>query len=284
MKISILGCGLGFSLASIFGFHGHKVVGVDINPEAFKDPRLDDGMKWFINQNRQRIEGNVQFTTDYEKVADSELIFIFVGTPLVENRLSTQHVESAIASSLKHNTTARFALLSTLPIGGCDKIFGKYPELKDKLNYIPPMVKHWRFLESFRSPPSGWQMISDNADYSKILQVYKPIMYPTVEYIFTDYRIVEVAKLVTNAFLANRIIFANAVDDWCNYLHIDGVKVMEIVGQDPRIGNQYITPGGPASGPCLPRDIQELLLASEGTSFSDLLQTLKKLNDERAEL
>lgn len=282
MKISVLGLGLGFSLSCLLSSYGHKVVGVDIKAEAYKNPRLDYCMKMYVAQNQSLISRNLRLTTNYGKIRDAELIVVFVSTPLEQGRLSTKNVESAIQSSLERNNNSHFALLSTLPIGGCDTLFQRFPEIKDKMVYVPPMVRQGMFLGTFTNPPSGWQMISDNADPSKILEVYKPILSPNVQYIFADYRIVEVAKLVTNVALTQKIVLANTIDDWCEQMGLDAKKVMKIVGMDPRIGNQYISPGGPASGACLPRDLIELLHASEGSPFSELLQTLKKLNDERS--
>lgn len=283
MKITVLGCGLGYSLSCVLGAHGHDVVGIDINPKALENPRLDEGMKQYVKQHEKKLLKNVRFVTNYSFIKDRDLIFIFVATPLKDGRLSTEYVEDAIESSLEHNSHARFVLLSTMPIGGCDRIFNLFPELKEKLNYVPPQVRQGFFYETFTKPPTDWQMVSNNADYSKILKIYKPILYPGVRFIVTGYRTVETAKLVVNAFLANRIVLANVVDEWLQQRGVDSKEVMEIVGEDPRIGNQYITPGGAVGGACLPRDMIELLNASLGYGFSELLTVLKKLNDERAE-
>lgn len=282
-KIAVLGCGLGYSLSCILGAHGHDVVGVDINPIALKNPRLDEGMKQHISQHQTAIKRNVSFTTNYNKIDDRELIFIFVATPLEGGRLSTRYIEDAIMCSLERNSDAHFVLLSTMPIGGCDRIFQLFPKLKNKLNYVPPQVRQSFFYETFTKPPTSWQMISDNADWKKIIQIYKPILDPKVRFIVTDYKIVETAKLVVNAFLANKIIFANAVDDWCKQRgDVDAKEIMQIVGGDPRIGNRYIAPNGAVGGSCLPRDMIELSNASFGTPFKQLLDVLRDLNDKRA--
>lgn len=282
MKIAVVGCGFGYSLSCIFGVHGHDVVGIDISPRAFSSPRLDSFMADYVTTNKTLIEKNVRFSTDYSMIADRELIFIFVATPLINKRLSSHQVVSALNSSLEHNEKAHFVLLSTMGIGTVDKLFEKFPALKTKLNYVPPQIRANMFYETFTNPPTAFQMVSDNADYSMILKLYKTILVKDVEFIFKDYRIIERAKLIINAFLTNKIVFANALDDWCKQDGLDATEIMRIVGKDPRISDKYIRPNGAVGGSCLPRDAIELMSASSGSPFCELVETLKNLNDERA--
>jgi UDPglucose 6-dehydrogenase len=51
-----------------------------------------------------------------------------------------------------------------------------------------------------------------------------------------------------------KISLANQLHLVASKLGADSKKIMDAVGADPRIGNEYLEPGRPYSGPCLPRD------------------------------
>lgn len=282
MKIAVVGCGLGYSLSCVLAVHGHDVLGIDIDTKAFSKPRLDDFMLSYTRRFKPMLNQNVKFSTEYSLLADRELIFIFVATPLLKGRLSSHQVISALTSCLEHSEKSHYALLSTMGIGALDGLFNRFPVLRNNLNYVPPQIRAGNFYETFVNPPTAFQMISNNADWHKILGIYKPIMAKETKFIVMDYRIIEMAKLLINAFLANKIVFANAVDDWCRQEGLDAAEVMKIVGQDPRVSSRYTKPNGAVGGSCLPRDVIELISASSGSPFRDLLEVLQSLNDERA--
>jgi UDPglucose 6-dehydrogenase len=64
----------------------------------------------------------------------------------------------------------------------------------------------------------------------------------------------ELAKITLNCALTMKISLANQLHLVAQQLGADSKKIMDAVGSDPRIGNAYLVPGWPYSGPCLPRD------------------------------
>jgi len=64
----------------------------------------------------------------------------------------------------------------------------------------------------------------------------------------------ELAKITLNCALTMKISLANQLHLVAQKLGADSKKIMDAVGSDPRIGKEYLTPGWPYSGPCLPRD------------------------------
>jgi len=64
----------------------------------------------------------------------------------------------------------------------------------------------------------------------------------------------ELAKITLNCALTMKISLANQLHLVAQKLGADSKKIMDAVGTDRRIGNEYMEPGWPYSGPCLPRD------------------------------
>lgn len=267
-KVGIVGLGLGYSLSHYLSNIGHLVVGVDIDPGSIRRPRVDAEMKSWLADNKS----TPRLGTDFGSLSDSDYIFIFVSTPLDQGRMSVRNVMAAVGSAIEANPGAEYAILSTLPIGGMKAIHGRFPELK--ICYTPPMVKKHKFQSTFYSPPSGWQLFGGRAS-RRLRAIFRGAQAPATRQILATEDVVEAAKLCTNLMLANKIVIANAIGSWLGL--VNGKAVCEIVGTDPRVGAGYFTPGGPASGPCLPRDLTEIQAASDD-GLSDLVAVLNRLN------
>lgn len=252
----------------MLAYHGHDVVGIDIDEGAWLSPRVDDEMAdWLVTHNR-----GVVFSTSYKALRDRELILIFVSTPFRNGRLDDSNVIDALAASAMENSDAEYSILSTLPVGSMKVLRQHFPELK--LSYSPPMIKKHRFLSTFVKPPSGWQLFTKGA--SDDLRNLYASMQPGVRQIVAPDEVVEAAKLCTNMMLATKVIMANSIADWLGYE--TGKAVCEIVSADPRIGEGYFAPGGKASGPCLPRDLLELEEVTPEGHLKSIVQALNAVN------
>ena len=262
MKIGVIGLGLGYSLAKYLASFEHDIVGVDLDAKSFEHPRMDANMREWILAH----DFPVTFTTDFSKLKDREIIMLFVSTPLEDGRISIRNVLVALSESLAINPDAHYAILSTLPIGAMTSISGFFPEAT--ICYVPPMVKKHDFLSTFIHPPSGFQMFG-GLPTLRLRKLYASIQ--KANQIIAPAQTVEAAKLSINLMLATKVIMANAIGDSF------GEEVCEIVSQDPRIGKGYFKPGGPASGPCLPRDLMELEASTSG-NLREMIKLFNRVN------
>jgi UDPglucose 6-dehydrogenase len=267
-KVGIVGLGLGFSFAHYLSHLGHTVVGVDIDPRVIKNPRVDAEMKQWLKKHRS----SPRFGTDFGLLKKCDYIFIFVSSPLVRGRLSIKNVLAALRSGTKVNARAEYCVLSTLPIGGMATIHERFPALR--VSYTPPMIRKHMFQSTFYSPPSGWQLFGGRAS-GRLRAIFRGAQAPTTRQFRTTEDVAEAAKLCTNLMLATKIIIANAIGSWLGPSR--GKSVCEVVVADPRVGDGYFTPGGPASGPCLPRDLTEIQAVSDG-GLKELVTVLNRLN------
>jgi UDPglucose 6-dehydrogenase len=93
----------------------------------------------------------------------------------------------------------------------------------------------------------------------------------------------EMAKYMTNAFLALKVTYANEIYDLCTALDIDYDLVREAVAADPRIGPSHLDVLADGyrgyGGVSLPRDTKALLELSERLNVPQrLLRTADRVN------
>jgi len=90
----------------------------------------------------------------------------------------------------------------------------------------------------------------------------------------------EAVKLISNCYLASRVVFANQMYDWITERNLDYKKVIRMVKFDPRIGAShwdiFTDKHRGYAGLCFPKDMQAVIM----DSGSPLLELTDKLNDE----
>jgi UDPglucose 6-dehydrogenase len=74
----------------------------------------------------------------------------------------------------------------------------------------------------------------------------------------TDPTTAEIIKLGSNSALAVRVSLANEVAHLADSFGADVETVLGGIGEDPRIGRAYLTPGIGFGGSCLPKDLSAL--------------------------
>src|SRR3989449_5051248 len=85
-------------------------------------------------------------------------------------------------------------------------------------------------------------------------RLYAPLLEAGAPLIVTDIRTAELAKHASNAFLALKISFANALARVCERADADVTTVADIMGADPRIGRAFLNAGLGYGGDCLPKN------------------------------
>ncbi len=100
--------------------------------------------------------------------------------------------------------------------------------------------------------------------------------------LITDAATAETIKYASNAFLATKLSFVNAVAGLCEAVGADVRDVILGLGYDRRIGFEYLRPGPGWGGSCLPKDTLALVHIAEqaGYDFSFLKGAIAT-NDEQ---
>ncbi|MGH7277873.1 MAG: UDP-glucose dehydrogenase family protein, partial [Candidatus Rokuibacteriota bacterium] len=113
-----------------------------------------------------------------------------------------------------------------------------------------------------------------------LLELYAPLERPMI---ITDVPSAEIIKYASNAFLATKISFINAVANICELAGADVTQVMKGMGLDGRIGSAFLHAGLGYGGSCFPKDTDSLVhtAAALGYDFG-LLRAVAEINDDRA--
>ena len=135
-----------------------------------------------------------------------------------------------------------------------------------RLYYAPELVALGEVFEGMRNPalqilgvPRGtWEADPVIAFYRKRTKRTHVLAWEEAE----------LSKLCLNACLSLRSAFARQVDRLAScFVGASGARVMETVGDDPRIGSAFHRPGPMPGGPCLPRDTEALVALADYLSI-----------------
>eukprot|EP00656_Telonema_subtile_P052961 TRINITY_DN7523_c0_g1_i5.p1 TRINITY_DN7523_c0_g1~~TRINITY_DN7523_c0_g1_i5.p1 ORF type:complete len:283 (+),score=84.33 TRINITY_DN7523_c0_g1_i5:622-1470(+) len=92
----------------------------------------------------------------------------------------------------------------------------------------------------------------------------------------------ELAKLIANAMLAQRVSSINTVAQLCEETGADVGEVARIVGMDSRIGPKFLNPSIGFGGSCFQKDILNLIYICEAKGLSEVAEywnQVIKIND-----
>ncbi len=295
MKIGIIGAGhVGLVSAACFARVGHDVVAVDAMPEKIENLRR--GTMPFFEPNLDELveegasAGRLRFSLDVADAVDgAAAVFICVGTPSKPNGEAdlsqVEHVAHQLAEHLNgHYTvlvekstvpvTTGYRLAATLRMLGVNDIdVVSNPEFLREGSAIRDTLEPDRIV--IGSPS---QRATD-----VLLEVYGPIIDRSEsEVLITDVPTAELIKHASNAFLATKISFMNAVADVCEAAGGDVEVVAKGMGLDHRISRFFLKAGVGYGGSCFPKDVAAFAaLADSVGANAGLLREVQNINAAR---
>jgi len=100
--------------------------------------------------------------------------------------------------------------------------------------------------------------------------------------IITSAKSAELIKHASNAFLAMKISFVNAVASICESVGADVQQVCRGIGTDNRIGPRFLNPGIGYGGSCFPKDLMAFRAVARECSYEfRLLDEVMRINEEQ---
>ena len=276
---------------------GHEVVGTDV--DANKIAMLEDGKSPFYEPGLDEMlgellgAGSLRFTASSEDaVAEADVAFICVGTPpRATGEANLVAVEQA-AIGVARRSTKRTVVVekSTVPAGTAQRLrrtlkqvrSSSLPELEIASN--PEFLREGKAIEDSLEPDRILVGAEDEWAFEMLRSVYEPLVSRGARLIETDIETAEIAKHASNAFLALKISYANALARLCEKAGADVLAVADILGADQRIGRAFLNAGLGYGGYCFPKDIQafERLAAGLGYDFP-LLTEVVAINEQAVE-
>lgn len=295
MKIAVIGTGhIGLVIAATMASLDHEVVGVDSDPEKIamleqqRSPFYEPGLEELLVQ--EVGTGRLSFTSDVDEAcADSEAVFICVGTPpRASGEASLVAVEKAAAAAARA-AKGRMVLIekSTVPAGTSVRVkrtvARERPDLAGQLEVVsnPEFLREGRGVEDSLNPERILVGAESEWAFEVLRRIYKPLTNKGVPLIETNIQTAELAKHACNAFLALKISYANALSILCEKAGADVVAVADVMGTDARIGRAFLDAGIGYGGYCFPKDLQafERLSNRLGYDFT-LLNEVERINSD----
>jgi len=292
MKISFVGTGYVGLVSGVMMSHlGHDIVCLDVDKNKISKlknkeaPIYEPGLTKYIEKyaNTKRL----QFVHGYDSsIADSDCLFITVGTPPKENGdADLSGIFQAVESASEYiNPECVIVLKSTVPPGTCQQV-REFMHNKGKDIHIvsnPEFLREGNAIKDFIEPDRI--VIGTHSKHAlKIMQqVYKPLTDQGVPLVETNLSTSELIKYAANTFLANKIAFINEMADLCEIVGADIDTLSTGVGLDKRIGKDFLRAGPGFGGSCFPKDILALQqLANKVDSDFLILDAVIKANRNR---
>jgi UDPglucose 6-dehydrogenase len=287
--ICVVGTGyVGLTTGVCFADLGNTVTCIEINPEKLellrsgKSPIYEPGLEEL--QERNMRAGRLRFTDDYTVgMAEADLIFITVGTPMGEDGAADLSQVKAAARSIGQHLTRRAVIIdkSTVPVGTGDmvsSIIGEHASADASFAVVsnPEFLREGSAVSDFFKPDRIVLGSLDRAAAEEVAELHGPL---GAQVIITDLRTAEMIKYASNAFLATRISFINEIAQICEKLGADVKEVARGMGADKRIGPHFLEAGVGYGGSCFPKDVLALHhMAATSGCHPQLLQAVMEIN------
>src|ERR1700749_2571382 len=308
VTIAVVGSGyVGLVAAACFAEIGHRVVCVD-NDES-KVRMLQDGgvsiHEEHLPELLARHRGNsLEFTSDLRTATQSaEAIFIAVGTPQSQTGSADLSYVDAVASEIARSIESYKVIVekSTVPVYTNEwirRVIERNGVSRDAFDVVsnPEFLREGTAVEDFLHPDRIVVGADSQRAATLLNEIYSPLvtgayyekenaiqgecsMQSPPPLLMTSTKSAEIIKHASNAFLAMKISFINAVSNLCEAADANVEQVARGIGLDSRIGPKFLRPGVGYGGSCFPKDVAAFRSVAEqlGIDFS-LLVEVEKIN------
>lgn len=292
MNVCVVGTGyVGLVTGTVFADLGNDVICID--KEERKIAMLQDGimpiyepgLEEMVKRNTE--EGRLTFSTDLaEGVRRSTVIFIAVGTPPKDNgETDLTYIEAVAREIAEHMNEYKVVVnKSTVPVGTGDfvrKVIrdNRRRDVDFDVVSCPEFLKEGSAIQDSLDPDRIVIGAPNQTVAMNLLELYAPIEKPML---ITDVESAEMIKYASNAFLATKISFINAIANICEKAGADVIQVAKGMGYDTRIGKEFLQAGLGYGGSCFPKDTLSLrCVAKAFEENTDIFDAVIDINADR---
>jgi UDPglucose 6-dehydrogenase len=289
MRISVIGAGyVGLVQTAIMANIGHDVMCVDSDPEKIKklkngecpiyEPELQDMIE---DAKAQIFYGNT-----VEQAANwGEIVFVCVGTPEKEDGSPDLQYIDNVAKEIGESMREHIIVVnkSTVPPGTAHRV----KEIIQKYQKFPTtfdVVSNPEFLRegcAIHDAMNGDRIVIGTDNWKtaeKLIEAYQELQ---TQVFLTDTISAEMIKYASNAFLATKISFINAIAQICEQVGADVKEVARGMGLDHRIGDKFLGAGIGWGGSCFGKDTSALIHIADQIGYDfKMLKATKEINEQ----
>lgn len=238
-------------------------------------PIYEPGLYEIVCESRGK---NLFFSTEVEEaIAESDIIFVSVGTPTKTygsgsgRAADLTYIESAARMIAKASKGPKIIVeKSTIPVRTAEAmqtiLSANSEEGKFQVLSNPEFLAEGTAVSDLKNPDriliGGERTTDGDAAVETLVSVYNQWI-PRERILTTNLWSSELSKLVANAFLAQRISSINSISALCETTGADVEEVSRAIGMDSRIGPKFLKASVGFGGSCFQKDILNLVYLSE---------------------
>ena len=278
MDIGVIGAGyVGLVQAAGLASIGHRVRLAEANEDRVDQLRAGDvpiyesGLDELMHD--AVASGRLTFHTEnVEAVEGSDVVFLCLPTPPGVDGAADVTIVERVARQIGEMAGEPILVVkSTVPVGTCARL-EKRMAGRARIVSNPEFLREGSAVEDFLRPDRVVVGSRDDAAGDSVEEAYRPLGARVVR---TDLTSAELIKYGSNAYLAARLTFVNALANIAESVDADILDVVEGMGLDRRIGPHFLRPGPGYGGSCFPKDTIALLATSRQAGYEfTLLQTV----------
>ena len=311
MRIAVVGSGyVGLVAGACFADLGHDVILVDNDQQKLAALKSGDVPihERFLPELLERHRGlRLTFSDNLQQaVRDSAAIFVAVGTPTTgHGEADLSYVESVAREiSGAVNDYKVVVEKSTVPVYTSEwvrKIIlrnGAEPDSFDVASN-PEFLREGTAVTDFLYPDRIVVGVDSARSEAVLCEIYRPLTDGSyyqrqdaipqpdraripAPIIVTSTKSAELIKHASNAFLAMKISFINAVASICESVGANVQQVCQGIGTDSRIGPRFLNPGIGYGGSCFPKDLMAFRAVARECGYDfRLLDEVIRINEEQ---
>ena len=286
MNISIIGAGyVGLITGIGFAKLNNKVSIIDLNKSLIKQlnnseiPFYEPELKEFLND--KLVDNNINYFSEYELGIDEQTDFVFVcvqtPTNLETGKTDTKYIKSVL-EKLKELEKYNFniCIKSTVKSILVEEICNEIKIDFNKVIFNPEFLREGSAFFDFFNPDRVVVGGNDSEVVQKCLDLYRDF---NCELISTDPTSSQMIKYLSNTYLALRLSFVNETYRLVEDNGGNPQEVINAIGKDSRIGNNYFRPSPGWGGSCFPKDVKEVENSYQNNNNLPLISKIIESNE-----
>jgi UDPglucose 6-dehydrogenase len=283
--LAVIGAGyVGLTTAVCLAHLGHEVICGELDEDKVArlsrgEPTiLEDGLEELLGEGL--ASGRLRFVAGAAAAVEgAAFVFLCVPTPQRADGSADVTVLESVASEIGPHLAHGAVVVnkSTVPVGSALLV----ERLLDRPGV--PVVSNPEFLREGTAvhdclhPDRIVVGADDQAAAARVGALFAATQAPLI---VTDAATAETIKYASNAFLATKLSFVNAVANLSEAVGADVRDVLLGMAYDHRIGFDYLRPGPGWGGSCLPKDTRALLFMAESGGYEfPLLREVIQTNE-----